>query len=330
MSIQHRMERIKKTEKPKAERTMKASFAEKDFSGDLVFKMKNIGKSFGDRELFRDVELLVEGGERIAIVGDNGTGKTTFLKCLLGEEDFTGKLQFGPTVKWGYLPQIIHFSHPERTLYDTMLYEKNCSPQVARDRLGAFMFQGEDVFKTVKTLSGGEQSRLRLCMLMDEKINMLVLDEPTNHLDIASREWVEAAIEEFEGVLLFVSHDRYFIEKFAERIWELKDGKIRDFRCGYAKYRSILEHEAAAQQPELPAAKPKKEKPKGGTKDTDKLIRRLEREIEKQEQLIADLDIKIEAAAADYVELTRLLDEKETQEAALMELMEAWENAQEG
>ena len=141
-----------------------------------MFRMKNIGKSFGDRELFRDVELLVEGGERIAIVGDNGTGKTTFLKCLLGEEDFTGKLQFGPTVKWGYLPQIIHFSHPERTLYDTMLYEKNCSPQVARDRLGAFMFQGEDVFKTVKTLSGGEQSRLRLCMLMDEKINMLVLD----------------------------------------------------------------------------------------------------------------------------------------------------------
>ena len=328
MSIQHRMERIKKTEKPKMERTMKASFAEKDFSGDLVFKTKNLSKSFGDRELFRDVELLVEGGERIAIVGDNGTGKTTFIKCLLGEEDCAGKIQFGPTVKSGYLPQIIHFSHPERTLYDTMLYEKNCSPQVARDRLGAFMFQGEDVFKTVKTLSGGEQSRLRLCMLMDEKINMLVLDEPTNHLDIASREWVEAAIEEFEGVLLFVSHDRYFIEKFAERIWELKDGKIRDFRCGYTKYRSILEHEAAAQQPELPAAKPKKEKPKGGTKDTDKLIRRLEREIEKQEQLIADLDIKIEAAAADYVELTRLLNEKETQEAALMELMEAWENAQ--
>ena len=330
MSIQHRMERIKKTEKPKAERTMKASFAEKDFSGDLVFKMKNVSKSFGDRELFRDVELLVEGGERIAIVGDNGTGKTTFLKCLLGEEDFTGKLQFGPTVKWGYLPQIIHFSNPERTLYDTMLYEKNCTPQTARDRLGAFMFQGDDVFKTVKTLSGGEQSRLRLCMLMDEKINMLVLDEPTNHLDIASREWVEAAIEEFEGVLLFVSHDRYFIEKFAERIWELKDGKIRDFRCGYAKYRSILEHEAAAQQPELPAAKPKKEKPKGGTKDTDKLIRKLEREIEKQEQLIADLDVKIDAAAADYVELTRLLNEKETQETTLMELMEAWENAQEG
>jgi ATPase subunit of ABC transporter with duplicated ATPase domains len=330
MSIQHRMERIKKTEKPKTEKTMKATFGEKDFSGDVVFKMKNVSKAFGQRTLFSDVNLNVEGGERIALLGDNGTGKSTFIKCLLGEEDCGGKLQFGPTVKWGYLPQIIKFDHPERTLYDTMLYEKNCTPQVARDRLGAFLFQGEDVFKQVGNLSGGEQSRLRLCMLMDEKINLLILDEPTNHLDIASREWIEAAIEEFEGVLLFVSHDRYFIEKFAERIWLLEDGTIRDFPCGYAKYRSIIDHEAAAKQIAPTAPKPKKEKPKGGTKETDKLIRRLEREIEKQEGYIAQLDERIEAAAADYQELTRLLGEKETAEEVLMDLMEQWETAQEG
>ena len=329
MSIQHRMERIRKTEKPKKERTMKASFGEKEFSGDVVFKMKNVSKSFGDRVLFSDVNLTVEGGERIALLGDNGTGKTTFIRCLLGDEDCAGKIQFGPTVKFGYLPQIIHFDHPERSLYDTMLYEKNCTPQTARDRLGAFLFQGEDVFKQVGNLSGGEQSRLRLCMLMDEKINLLILDEPTNHLDIASREWVEAAIEEFEGVLLFVSHDRYFIEKFAERIWLLEDGTIRDFPCGYQKYRSILEHEAAAKPVISSAPKPKKEKPKGGTKDTDKLIRRLEREIEKQEALIAQLEEKIEASAADYQELTRLLNEKEDAEGMLMDLMEQWDAAQE-
>ena len=328
MSIQHRMERIRKTERPKTEKTMKATFGEKDFSGDVVFKLKNLSKSFGDRVLFSDVNLSVEGGERIALLGDNGTGKSTFIKCLLGEEDCQGKIQFGPTVKWGYLPQIIHFDHPERSLYDTMLYEKNLTPQQARDRLGAFLFQGEDVFKTVGTLSGGEQSRLRLCMLMDEKINLLILDEPTNHLDIASREWVEAAIEEFEGVLLFVSHDRYFIEKFAERIWLLEDGTIRDFRCDYRKYRSILEHEAMARV--LPAAptKVKKEKGKpGGTKETEKTVRRLEREIDRQEKLVADLDTKIEAAAADYQELTRLLGEKEEAENILMELMEQWEQA---
>ena len=328
MSIQHRMERIRKTERPKTEKTMKATFGEKDFSGDVVFKLKNLSKSFGDRVLFSDVNLSVEGGERIALLGDNGTGKSTFLKCLLGEEDCQGKIQFGPTVKWGYLPQIIHFDHPERSLYDTMLYEKNLTPQQARDRLGAFLFQGEDVFKTVGTLSGGEQSRLRLCMLMDEKINLLILDEPTNHLDIASREWVEAAIEEFEGVLLFVSHDRYFIEKFAERIWLLEDGTIRDFRCDYRKYRSILEHEAMAKV--LPAAAPKVKKEKGkpgGTKETEKTVRRLEREIDKQEKLVAELDRKIEAAAADYQELTRLLGEKEEAENILMELMEQWEQA---
>ena len=330
MSIQHRMERIKKTEKPKTERTMKATFGEKDFSGDVVFEMKRVKKSFGERTLFADVELTVEGGERIALLGDNGTGKTTFIRCLLGDEDCEGKIKFGPTVKFGYLPQTIHFAHPERTLYDTMLYEKNCTPQVARDRLGAFLFQGEDVFKTVGNLSGGEQSRLRLCMLMDEKINLLILDEPTNHLDIASREWIEAAIEEFEGVLLFVSHDRYFIEKFAERIWLLEDGRIRDFKCGYSKYRSILEHEAAVKTPVIAAPKAKKEKPKGGTKEQDKLIRRLEREIEKQEQVVGQYDGKIEAAAADYQELTRLLQEKEEAELILMELMEQWEAAQEG
>ena len=329
MSIQHRMERIKKTERPKTEKTMKANFSQKDFSGDMVFQMKNVEKAYGERTLFSDVDLKVEGGERIALLGDNGTGKSTFIKCLLGEEDCKGKIQFGPTVKFGYLPQIIHFSHPERSLYDTMLYEKNCTPQVARDRLGAFLFQGEDVFKSVGNLSGGEQSRLRLCMLMDEKINLLILDEPTNHLDIASREWVEAAIEEFEGVLLFVSHDRYFIEKFAERIWLLDDGKIRDFKCGYSKYRSILEHESMNKPQVATPAKPKKEKPKGGTKENDKLIRRLEREIEKQESAIAELDAAIEAAAADYQELTRLLGEKETAEAVLMDLMEQWETAQE-
>ena len=292
--------------------------------------MKNVSKSFGERTLFSDVNLRVEGGERIALLGDNGTGKTTFINCLLGKEDCQGKIAFGPTVKWGYLPQIIHFDHPERTLYDTMLYEKNCTPQVARDRLGAFLFQGEDVFKQVGNLSGGEQSRLRLCMLMDEKINLLILDEPTNHLDIASREWVEAAIEEFEGVLLFVSHDRYFIEKFAERIWLLEDGHIRDFPCGYAKYRSILEHEAAAKPAVTAAPKAKKEKPKSGSKDQEKRLRKLERDIDAKEKEIAALESAIEAAASDYQELTRLLAEKESAEEMLLAMMEEWEKAGEG
>ena len=331
MSIQHRMERIEKTKKPTVEKTMKASFAQRDFQGDVVFETKALAKCFGEKQLFSDVNLLVQGGERIALLGDNGAGKTTFIRCLLGQESCEGKIKFGPTVRVGYLPQIMHFSHPERSLYDTMLYEKNLTPQAARDRLGAFLFQGEDVFKTVGSLSGGEQSRLRLCMLMDEKINLLILDEPTNHLDIASREWVECAIEEFEGVLLFVSHDRYFVEKFADRIWELEGGRIRDFKCGYAKYRSILAHEAASAP--APAAVPerreaeKKEKPRPKDKELEKQVRRLEREIEKQEKLLAGLEEQVAAASADYQELSHLLEEKEREDAVLSNLMEQWESA---
>ena len=329
MAMQHRIDRIRKTERPKSEKTLKARFGEKEFFADAVFTVKGMEKSFGEKHLFSDVELNVEGGERIAILGDNGAGKTTFLRCLLGEEPVdAGRIRFGPTVKTAYLPQIMHFAHPERTLYDTMLYEKNCTPQQARDRLGAFLFSGEDVFKTVGTLSGGEQSRLRLCMLMDEKINLLILDEPTNHLDIASREWVECAIEEYEGTLLFVSHDRYFVDKFATRIWELEDGSIKDYPCGYAKYRSLKEN--AAIRPIPQTEKPvKKEKPaqKTDAKALEKEVRRLEREIDKQEQAVAALDEQLLAAASDYKELMRLTAEKEAAEAALAELMEKWEAA---
>ena len=331
MAMQHRLERIRKTERPKTEKTLKARFGEKEFFGDAVFSVKDLSKRFGEKTLFSDVELHVEGGERIAILGDNGTGKTTFLRCLLGEEPVdAGRIRFGPTVKTAYLPQVMQFAHPERTLYDTMLYELNCTPQAARDRLGAFLFSGEDVFKTVGTLSGGEQSRLRLCMLMDEKINLLILDEPTNHLDIASREWVECAIEEYEGTLLFVSHDRYFVDKFATRIWELEDGQIKDYPCGYAKYRSLKEN--AAVRPIPQTAKPeKKEKPKAkvDSKALEKEVRRLEREIEKQEHRISELDEQLQAAATDYQELLRLTAEREAADADLNDLMAQWESAAE-
>ena len=328
MSIQHRMERIEKTERPTKEKTLRARFGEKEFHGDEVLSVKNLGKRFGDRTLFSGIELKVRGGERIALLGDNGTGKTTFIRLLLGELAGEGTVKFGPSVKWAYLPQVIHFEHPERTLYDTMLYEKNCTPQTARDRLGAFLFSGEDVFKTVGTLSGGEQSRLRLCMLMDEKINLLILDEPTNHLDVASREWVECAIDEFEGTLIFVSHDRYFVDKFATRIWELQDGTIRDFPCGYAKYRSILEHEAMQRQ-KAPAAKKEKAPRSTGSKDAEKTVRRLERDIAAKEEEIAAIDKALGEAASDYQELLRLTEQRESEQTALDGLMTQWEAASE-
>ena len=293
MSIQHRMERIEKTDRPTKDKTMRARFNQRDFFGDEVLSIKNLSKTFDGRTLFSDVELEMGGGERVALLGDNGTGKTTFLKMLLGEETGEGKIKFGPS---------------------------------ARDRLGAFLFEGDDVYKTVGKLSGGEQSRLRLCMLMDESINLLILDEPTNHLDIASREWVEDALEEYEGALIFVSHDRYFVNKFATRIWELENGHIRDYPCGYEKYRSIRSFERIqAAAPPAKEKREKKEKPINPDKNLEKQVRAVEREIEKQEALLHEYDCRIEAAASDYQELARLMAERETQEASYAEMMERWE-----
>ncbi len=325
-SMERRIERLRTAEKPVKERKMEVRFGEREFRGDEVMTVRAMSKSFGERTLFSDVNLEVEGGERIALLGDNGTGKSTFLKILMREEEpDAGKLRFGPTVRIGYLPQIIHFSHPERNLVDTMLYELDCSAQTARDRLASFRFRGEDVFKPVCALSGGEQSRLRLCMLMDAKINLLILDEPTNHLDIQSREWIEEAVEEYEGNLLFVSHDRYFIDRFATRIWMLEDGKITDFKGPYKAWLAARERAKAAQAPA--PAQPKKEKPKrsGGTRDLEKQVAAAERAVAKAEEEMAELTARMEAAASDYKKLQELTERQAALEAEILERYETWE-----
>ncbi|MBQ1742359.1 MAG: ABC-F family ATP-binding cassette domain-containing protein, partial [Oscillospiraceae bacterium] len=160
VSMERRIERMRTMDKPTRERALSAQFASREFLGDEVFEIKHVSKSFGERTLFSDLDLKVEGGERIALIGDNGTGKTTLIKLLMDEEyPDEGKIRFGPSVRTAYLPQIIEFEVPERNLVDTMLYAKrNVTPQSARDRLAMFHFRGEDVFKSVKVLSGGEQS----------------------------------------------------------------------------------------------------------------------------------------------------------------------------
>ena len=333
MSIQSRIERIEKTERPTKEKTMYASFGQKEFHGDEVMVLRDLSMGFEGRTLFSDVNLLVQGGDRIALLGDNGTGKSTFLKLLMKEEKPTGgKIKFGPSVKMAYLPQIIHFDHPERSILDTMIYEKNYSTQAARNRLGAFLFSGEDVFKPVSALSGGEQSRLRLCMLMDEEINLLILDEPTNHLDIASREWIENAVAGFQGTLLFVSHDRYFIDQFANRVWELEDGRISDFKGNYRQFKAMKERQAAQQPAQTKAPKEKKERTvtaeaaqKKNQKQLEKQIAKMEREIEKQEVKLEALEPQIQEAAADYTRLSELLEQQTEAQAQLDEMYAQWE-----
>lgn len=324
-SMEKRIERMRKTDRPVKEKSMKARFGERDFGGDEVLVADGLAKRYGDRTLFSDVQFLMEPGERVALLGDNGAGKTTFLKILLKEETpDAGYVRFGPSVKAGYLPQIVRFEHPERSLVDTMLYGLGCTPQEARDRLAAFRFRGEDVFKRVSALSGGEMSRLRLCMLMAQNINLLILDEPTNHLDVASREWIEEAVGDYEGALLFVSHDRYFINRFAERVWMLEGGRITDFRGGFEEFRAQASKDLTKerqQKERLRRTQPKK----GRAAEPAKLMAAAEREIERAEARKTELEAEMERSACDFEKLNILYEEKCALEDDLRALYDRWE-----
>ena len=324
-SMEKRIEKLQQTEKPKVQKKLSVKFKEREFNGDEVLVCEGLSKSFGEKVLFRDLSLTVTGGERIALIGDNGTGKTTLLKLIMDQEQpDQGYLYRGPSVRTAYLPQIVRFSEDSRSALDTMLYDCRCEPQQARDRLAAFGFRGEDVLTPVGVLSGGERSRLKLCMLMGGDINFLILDEPTNHLDIASREWMEDALSDYEQTLLFVSHDRWFIEKFATRIWGLADGELTDFRGGYREYRAWRDRQDQLRAMEKTPRK-KEEKSRPHSPNADKQIAKAEREIARLEEKIAALDALSEEYAADYEKLLELGGQREALDAELMALYEKWE-----
>ncbi len=330
-AIESRIEKMDRTERPRWERAMKVRFGEKDFSGDEVLLMRGVSKAYdGAEPLFEIPELLVEAGERIALIGENGTGKSTLVKLIMEQlPPDRGVLRMGPQVKTAYLPQIVEFSHPERSMLETLLYEDNCSPQSARNRLGAFKFSGEDVFKPVAALSGGERSRLKLCMLMKSDINLLILDEPTNHLDIASREWIEEALGDYGGTLLFVSHDRYFINRFATRIWLLEDGQLRDYRCGFEKFNALRAMEEKRPEPDKSVRKSKgdtREKRRSGGANP-RLAEKLEKQIAALEKQLGEIGAQREEFSSDYEKLMELDERAEALNAQLDELMERWSEA---
>ena len=324
-SMEKRIEKLSQSERPAEQKKLNVKFRQREFEGDEVLVAEDVSKSFGDRTIFSAIDLLVQGGERVALIGDNGTGKSTLVKLIMGEETpDTGYLYRGPAVRTAYLPQIVSFSDESRSALDTMLYDCRCQPQEARDRLAAFGFRGESVFTPVGTLSGGEKSRLRLCMLMGADINFLILDEPTNHLDIASREWMEDALSDYEQTLLFVSHDRYFIEKFATRIWALADGKITDFRGGYGDYCRWRERQEVFAQTERNTTRKKAVK-KETSPNKERASAKLEREIAKLEEKAAELERQCEEYSADYQKLMKLDAQKKALDDELMLLYEKWE-----
>ena len=330
MAIRRRAERVITVKRPQSERKLKAKFSERAFFGDEVLILDGISKSFGDRTIARDVTLTIEGGERIALIGENGTGKTTLLRIVMGEENpDRGIARLGPSVREAYLPQHVTFDNPNLSVLDTLIYEQNISPQSARNRLGAFKFSGEDVFKPVWALSGGEKSRLRLCMLMKDDMNFLILDEPTNHLDIISREWMEETLLDYSEALLFVSHDRYFISRFASRIWELtENGEILDFRGTFEEYREFKARSAQIQQVAKNDTK-KRDNKKKSTISPEKQLQKIEKEIERLEAELHALAEAEQEHAFDYERLMEIAAGREELETELVPLYEKWEELSE-
>lgn len=238
-SMRKALERMEQVKRPVLERRH-ADFdvLPTDRTGKRVAVLEDVGKRYGDRDILRGVSALLEYGDKTALIGRNGSGKTTLFKLLLGEEQpDAGKLEWGARVDVGYLAQQEEPGNPKLSVLEHFRLEAGVEEGEARGILARYLFYGADVFRSVGQLSGGEWTRLRLALLVHRKPNVLLLDEPTNHLDIASREALEDSLADFEGTVLAISHDRYFVNRLASGVWELEDGQLTTYLGDYEAYR---------------------------------------------------------------------------------------------
>ncbi|HWT75130.1 MAG TPA: ABC-F family ATP-binding cassette domain-containing protein [Mobilitalea sp.] len=240
-SMQIKLDKMERIEKPALERqNMKLNLNTTQRSGNITIKAIGLSKRFEDKVIFQSADLLVNYGERVALIGSNGSGKTTFLRMLIGEEEpEAGTARLGANVMTAYLPQKITFTNEELTVLECFREDLFILEGKAREQLAKFMFYGSNVFKKVRHLSGGERVRLMLSKLLYEDINLLILDEPTNHLDTASIETIEEALQNFKGTIFFISHDRYFINKIGERVIAIEDKGFQSYDGNYDYYKSI-------------------------------------------------------------------------------------------
>lgn len=284
--------RLDPIEAPKAAAaSMKLQFKPRFRSANRVLILENLEKSY-EKKLFGPLNLTVYRGERIALVGPNGAGKSTLLSILTGfKEPSQGEVRWGVGVEWSYYHQALDDLEDQNTVLEEMMSAaESMTYGEARSILGRFLITGEEVFKKVGSLSGGERSRMMLAKLFVQGANCLLLDEPTNHLDIAAKESLEEALANFPGTLIFVSHDRYFIDQVAEKVWEMKEGCFRVIEGGWTGYQAVLESERQVvedQKAELKTSEKKEEK-KG--KEDQKLRKQFIKELHDAEKKLSELE----------------------------------------
>ncbi|MDF2626850.1 MAG: transporter ATP-binding protein [Symbiobacteriaceae bacterium] len=347
-SMQKALDRIERVKRPVERRTAEFDLQEKDRSGREVVRLVGLSKQFGDRPLLDRVDATLTYGEKVALVGKNGTGKSTLFKLLLGQVlPDAGAAELGARVEIGYLAQQDH-PDVEKTVLQAFCEEAGVETGEGRAKLARYLFYGEDVFKPINRLSGGEWTRLRLALLMQRQPNLMLLDEPTNHLDIDSREALEEALEEFTGTVLAISHDRYFINRMARRVWELEDGRLSFYLGNYDDYREkrtqlrlAREGQSAGVATEAGGGDRRsrgQDGVRGGAgatrrKEADSLRakRQLEQAIAEAEGLLAAIDVELEQAAdvaalgAQWAERVRVQERLEQLYAEWLVLEEAAE-----
>lgn len=339
-SMEKRLEKMEKLQKPKRDKdNMKLSLDLKTPSGKEVIKIKDLCKKFDDKILLDKANFLLTYGEKIALIGENGTGKSTLLKiilknvdCSFNEKDYfedSGRAELGASIKLGYLPQKVRFNNEENTVLECFREDISINEGKAREYLAKYMFFGEEVFKKVKNLSGGEKSRLCLCKIMYDDVNLLILDEPTNHLDIDSREILEQCLKEFEGTIFFVSHDRYFINQLCNGIVELNNGKLNSYLGNYDYYKEKKNEEKnkikIVNDKTISRKKSKNIDEDKRLKNKEKKVKDLESEISVLEVRLKDIEEEMISYSIDYESLNRLYEEKICIENALQNLIEKWE-----
>ncbi len=306
-SREKRLQKIERLEKPQEESTVRFRFETRRRTGEDVLQTEGLRKAYGDRILFRDLMLHLRAGDRVALIGDNGTGKSTLLKCLTGEEKPDGgMIRWGTGVDIGYYDQHQAGLHEQKTVLDEVW---DRFPRLEQDQvrgaLGLFLFTGDDVFAPVSTLSGGEKGRVALTELMLRKDNVLLLDEPTNHLDMDSREVLEEALADFPGTILAVSHDRYFINRFAEKVFVLEKEGIREYLGNYDSYYEKVRRDAEPDGETAGMTRTALDKEKKKSREEQQRIR-------EQKERVKTLEEQIARNEADADRLENMLADPET------------------
>jgi len=312
--LEKRLEKIEKINKPIVDRKS-ASFeiSGVERTGKEVIKVMDVNKSYDKKQLFHDIKFTLFYKESLCILGENGAGKSTLLKIIINEipSDF-GKVEIGSNVKIGYLPQEVSFDKEDISIVEYFSYNYGISLGEARKELASILFTGDDVYKHISTLSGGEKSRLKLGMLIYEKVNTLILDEPTNHLDIESREVLEENLINYDGTILFVSHDRYFVDKIATCVGEIEDKNFKIYNFNYEGYKQEKQRIVELEQSNL-LIEDKKEKVITQNKE-DYLKKKEEiKKIEKQKRDLQKLESNIYESENKLVELEAILNTNSNQ-----------------